>query len=62
MLAYTRSGAECSDVYVWQDNLHFQPYSGVTVHYERTFSAAGIEFEYCGSHDLAAYAGGISMA
>lgn len=61
VLAYTRSGVECSDVYVWQDNLHFQPYSGVTVHYERTFSAAGIEFEYCGSHDLGAYAGGISI-
>lgn len=60
--AYPLAGVDCGDVYVFQDNLNFQPYSGVTVHYERTFTVAGIQFEFLGGYDILAYAGGISTA
>ncbi len=61
MYAYTLLGFECSDVYVWYQNINFQPYNGVTVHYEEQFTVAGISFSYCGSYDMVAECGGITV-
>lgn len=61
VFAYTVSGTECSDIYVNYTNIGIQPYRGVTVHYEKDFTVAGVDFTFEGENDLYADAGGINF-
>ena len=59
--AYTLLGADCGDVYVYYANLNFQPFDGVTIHYLKDFTVAGIDFAFAGGYDIVAEYGGMRV-
>ena len=59
--ACIRSGVDCGDVYVYFANYAIQPYPGRTLHYERQFTVAGMDFTYIDGYDVLVNAAGISI-
>ncbi len=61
LFAYNLLGKECGELYVNYTNINFQPYRGVTVHYERRFDVCGISFSYVTGNDVVADCKGVTV-
>ncbi len=59
--AYGNTNLKCKDVYICKLYIEIDPYDYATVHYEKDFSIAGIDFSFSDGYSLIADCDGISI-
>ncbi len=61
IFAYTLCGQTCENIYVNYTNFPVQPYSGVTVHYSKSFEIDGVSYTFVDYGNLLAEYDGITI-